>query len=193
MAQRDYYEVLGVSRDAGEAELKKAYRKLSLQHHPDKNPGNPNAEKSFKEVSEAYEVLSDSEKRQVYDAYGLEGLKARGVRPEFTTVEDIFAHFSDFFEGSILGEFFGQGGSRQGGARGRRGTDLRVEVDIGLEDVAKGTTRRIDLRRRALCEGCGGNGAAPGTQPETCASCQGRGQVERVSGFFSIRQTCSRC
>ncbi|MBN1442088.1 MAG: molecular chaperone DnaJ [Planctomycetes bacterium] len=193
MAQKDYYEVLGVSRDAGEADIKRAYRQLALKYHPDKNPGDREAERAFKEVSEAFEVLVDPEKRKLYDRYGKEGLKSRGYGPQFTSVEDIFAHFGDIFGGSIFDEFFGGGRAHRRSSRGRPGADLRVELDLSLEDVAAGATRRIELRRRAACGECGGSGAEPGSKPQTCPTCSGYGQVETSSGFFSIRRTCPRC
>ncbi|MCZ6792453.1 MAG: molecular chaperone DnaJ [Planctomycetota bacterium] len=192
MAQRDYYEVLGVSSDAGDAEIKKAYRRLALKHHPDKNPDDPGAAQSFKEVSAAYEVLSDPEKRQLYDAYGHDGLSARGAGPEFTTVEDIVSHFGDIFEGSIFGELFG-GARGRTGAHGRRGADRRVDFELSLEEVAKGISRRIEVKRRVRCDNCAGSGSEPGSRPVRCDTCGGVGQVARVAGFISVRQTCPRC
>ncbi|HLU48793.1 MAG TPA: molecular chaperone DnaJ [Planctomycetota bacterium] len=190
MTQRDYYEVLGVGRGASDSELKKAYRRLALQYHPDKNPGDTDAERRFKEVSEAYEVLSDPEKRQVYDTYGHEGLRARGAGPSFTNVEDIFSHFGDIFGGSLFGDLFGERGGR---SRGIRGGDLRIRLRVTLEEVAKGTRKTVEYRHRVACEACDGSGAEAGTQPQACPTCGGRGVIERSSGFFSLRQTCPTC
>jgi molecular chaperone DnaJ len=189
MAQRDYYEVLGVSRSADTAEIKKAYRQLALKLHPDKNPGDAKAEQAFKEVSEAYEVLSDPEKRQLYDRYGHEGLKARGYGPSFRDVEDIFSHFSDIFEGSLFEGLFG--GRRRGRHGG--GADQLTEIELTLEEVATGVTRKVEVRRRAVCKTCRGSGAKAGSSPQVCPTCAGYGQVEASSGFFSIRRTCPQC
>lgn len=194
MAQRDYYEVLGVSRDADETAIKKAYRTLALKHHPDKNPGDQKAEQTFKEVSEAYEVLSNPEKRELYDRYGHEGLKARGYGPAFTDISDIFSAFSDIFEGSLfdsLGLFGGAG--RRRSRRGTAGSDLRIEVLLDLEEVSSGATKKVEIRRREQCKACSGSGAAPGSQTETCPTCAGYGQVESSTGFFSIRRPCPSC
>ncbi len=192
MAQRDYYEVLGVSRDASESEIKKAYRTLALKCHPDKNPGDATAEAAFKEVSEAFEVLSNPEKRQLYEQYGHDGLRARGAGPSFTSVQDIFEHFGDVFEGSLFEGLFA-GAGRSGGRRGRRGGDLRVEIQVTLEEVATGVSKRLEIKRNGRCERCESTGAEPGSSPQTCGTCRGYGQVERSSGLFSIRQTCPHC
>ena len=150
MSQTDYYEALAVSRSATPDEIKKAYRQLALKFHPDKNPGDPSAEARFKEIAEAYEVLSDPERKALYDRYGHEGLRARGSEPRFTNVDDILSHFPDIFgglfEGSLFEGLFGGGGTRRQGARG--GADLRVELDLSLEEVATGVKRTVELRHQ---------------------------------------------
>jgi molecular chaperone DnaJ len=182
---------LGVSRSATPDEIKKAYRQLALKNHPDKNPGDPTAEKKFKEIAEAYEVLSDPERKQLYDRYGHEGLRARGSEPQFTNFEDIFSHFPDIFGGSIFEGFFGGGGTGRRGEKG--GADLRVELELSLEEVATGVKRTIELRHQVRCGECDGRGARAGSRPATCQTCGGYGQVESVQGFFSIRRACPRC
>ena len=194
MSQQDYYEVLGVSRGADASEIKKAYRSKAMQYHPDKNPGDAAAERKFKEVSEAFEVLNDGEKRQLYDQYGHEGLSSRGYSRSFSNVNDIFSQFSDIFEGSLFeGLFGGRSGSRGGGRQGHRGDDLRVDLTLTLEDVAIGVSREIELKRQGSCGTCQGSGAAPGSSPQKCGTCGGHGQVESASGFFTIRRTCPTC
>jgi len=182
----DYYEVLGVPRNAGEQEIKSAYRKLALKYHPDRNPGDKAAEERFKEAAQAYSVLGDPEKRQRYDAYGHAGLgSAAGAGFDPT----IFADFSD-----ILGDFFGFGdifGRRRSGPR--RGADLRYDLELGFEEAALGTETSIRIPRLKQCPTCGGDGAAPGTKPSTCPSCGGNGQVTYQQGFFSVARTCGRC
>jgi len=182
MAKRDYYEVLGVNRDASEEEIKKAYRKLAMQHHPDRNPDNAKSEDNFKEAKEAYEVLSDQEKRAAYDRFGhqaMEGM-AGGAGG---------AGFNDAF-GDIFSEIFG-------GGRGRsnvyRGADLRYNLEISLEEAARGSETKIRIPTLETCEPCNGTGAKPGTEPTTCPTCQGQGQVRIQQGFFSLQQTCPRC
>jgi molecular chaperone DnaJ len=185
MPPRDYYEVLGVPRNASEQEIKSAYRKLALKHHPDRNPGDKQAEERFKEAAEAYGVLGDPEKRRRYDAYGHAGVAgAAGAGFDPT----IFADFSD-----ILGDFFGFGdlfGRRRGP---RRGSDLRYNLDISFEDAAFGTETQIRIPRTETCGTCSGSGAAPGTKPSTCPTCRGSGQVTFQQGFFSVARTCSHC
>ena len=186
MAKRDYYEVLGVSREADDQALKSAYRKLAHQFHPDKNPGNREAEERFKEVSEAYGVLSNPERRARYDRFG----HANGGTP----FEDAFgfggaASINDIF-GDIFGEMFG-GGRRQ---RARtRGSDLRYHLEISFQDAAFGTTARIEVPRPRSCEACRGSGAKPGTGPRACPTCGGSGEVRLTQGFFSIARTCHHC
>ena len=181
----DYYEVLGVSRDVDAADLKRAYRKLAMQHHPDRNQGNAEAEELFKQASEAYQVLSDPEKRRIYDHHGHAGLSAGGGGGGF---DDIFGQFSDIF-GDIFGGFNG-GGGRQ---RARRGSDLRYDLELSFEEAAFGLKREIAFPRQESCETCQGSGAAPGTTPKTCGSCQGSGRVSRQQGFFMVQTTCPVC
>ncbi|MEC9476430.1 MAG: molecular chaperone DnaJ [Planctomycetota bacterium] len=192
MASRDYYDVLGVSRDAGDDEIKKAYKKLALKYHPDKNPGNQDAEQSFKEAAEAYDVLRDADKRRIYDAHGHAGLSGAGAGAGFSDVEDIFRVFGDIFGGgggggSIFGDLFG------GGRQVRRGESLRAHVQITLEEASRGTTRTLSLRRKVGCKSCNGSGASKGTQPVRCGTCSGEGHVLRSQGFFSVRTPCPAC
>ena len=179
--RHDYYEVLGVSRDADAATLKKAYRKLALELHPDRNPGNHEAEARFKQASEAYQVLSDPEKRELYDRYGHDG--PRGVGGGFSNVSDIFSVFSDIF-----GDMFGQAG-RAGG----RGADVETQVELTLLEAATGVQKDIKVRRRGPCHVCRGSGAAPGSGRERCPQCRGRGQVVHSQGFLMISTTCPMC
>ncbi len=182
---RDYYEILGVGRNASEAEIKSAYRKLALQHHPDRNQGHKEAEERFKEAAEAYAVLCDPQKRQRYDAYGHAGLGGAGAGFDPTI-------FSDF--GDILGDLFGFGdafGRRRGGPR--RGADLRYNLELTFAEALFGTETSIQIPRAEACGTCHGTGAAPGTSPTTCSACRGRGQVTFQQGFFSVARTCGRC
>jgi len=188
--KRDYYTVLGVARDASEEDLKKAYRKLAMKYHPDRNPGDKASEEHFKEAKEAYEVLTDARKRAAYDQFGHAGVDpsmggARGMGPEG------FGGFADAF-GDIFGEIFGQGrGGRGSGVY--RGADLRYNLELSLEDAARGTEAKIRIPTMESCDTCHGSGAKPGTQPKTCPTCQGRGEVRVSQGFFSIQQTCPNC
>jgi molecular chaperone DnaJ len=188
MTKRDYYEVLGVSRNSTEEEIKKAYRRLALKYHPDRNPDNPEAEELFKEASEAYDVLHDAEKRGLYDRFGHEGLQNAGFRG-FQGFDDVFSSF-----GSIFEEFFGFGGGRRGG-RGatRAGADLRYDLQITFEEAAFGTEKILEFEKQETCVHCLGKGTAPGKQPATCPACQGAGQIERRQGFFALRTTCPQC
>ena len=188
MPEQDYYQVLGVSREASAEEIRSTFRRLALKWHPDRNPNNPEAEAKFKEAAEAYEVLSDPEKRSRYDRFGKEGLRATDFR-QFTDFEDIFSAFSDIFSGGLFESFFG--GGRAGGAR--RGQHLKIEIQLSLEEVASGVKKEIELTRREACGECGGSGAAPGSKPTACATCGGYGQVERRRGFFVARTICPRC
>lgn len=191
MTEIDYYDALSVSRSASPEEIKKAYRQLALKWHPDKNPGDVTAETKFKEIAEAYEVLSDPERRALYDRYGHQGLKAKGFNePHFSSVQDIFSHFSEIFEGSVFEDLFG-GRRRSGGARA--GNDLRAEVEVTLEEVVTGVKKTIELRRQVACEECAGSGSRGRSKPTPCPTCKGYGQVESVQGFFSIRRTCPKC
>ncbi len=185
MSKRDYYEILGVNRDASAAEIKKAYRRLAMKHHPDRNPGDSKSEELFKEASEAYEILADEEKRATYDRYGHEGLKGMGGGG------GAGAGFGDVF-GDIFSDIFGGGGGRgRGGAR--RGSDLRYNLSITLEEAAFGKDVTIKIPRWDACSPCDGSGAKPGTEPKTCPTCHGVGQVRMQQGFFSVQQTCPQC
>lgn len=198
MAKRDYYEVLGVGRDASVDEIKKAYRKIAVQNHPDRNPGDAKAEERFKEAAEAYEVLSNDEKRQAYDQFGFAGVEGMGGGPgsqgfssAFRDFEDIFGDFSGIFD-----SFFGGGGSRgRGGRRGGppRGSDLRYDLEISFSDAAFGTKVEVAYEREAACDVCGGTGATGGSGRKTCPTCGGAGQVRRSSGFFSVASVCPTC
>ncbi len=188
MTKKDYYEILGVERSASDEELKKNYRKIAMQCHPDRNPGDKKAEERFKEAAEAYEVLSDKQKRETYDHYGHEGLSNTGFQG-FNGFEDVFSHFSDIFE-----EAFGFGNTRgRSHSRARAGVDLRYDLKISFLDAAFGLTTTIALEKLATCHDCHGTGAAPGTKPETCRTCQGRGQVLQSNGLFTISSTCPHC
>ncbi|MDH4265734.1 MAG: molecular chaperone DnaJ [Deltaproteobacteria bacterium] len=187
MVKRDYYEILGVPRNAQEAEIKKAYRQLALQYHPDRNPGNKETEEKFKEASEAYEVLRDPEKRDLYDRYGHEGVRRMGFSG-FTGFEDIFTSFSDIFE-----DFFGFGTGRRRSASPRKGPDFRYDLTISFMDAALGKETEIEIERPESCNACKGTGIQPGTKKETCAACHGSGQITHSQGFFTLRTTCSRC
>ncbi len=187
-SKRCYYEILGVERGATDDEIKKSYRKLAMQCHPDRNPGNREAEENFKEAAEAYEVLSDAEKRDIYNRYGHEGLNGAGYRG-FSGFEDIFSSFGDIF-GDVFG--FNTGRSRSRSAA-RAGADLRYDLQISFMDAALGTSTEIALAKYTLCGACRGSACAPGTSPQICDRCNGRGQVMQSSGFFSISSTCPKC
>lgn len=191
-SKRDYYEILGVARDADDVAIKKAYRKLALENHPDRNPGDAAAEQRFKEAAEAYAVLSDADKRSRYDRFGHAGVDgaAGGGGPGFSSVEDIFAAFGEMFggRGGFFEQFFG---GRRGG--GRRGASLKVDLELTLEEVASGAKKTIDIRRPDPCATCDGTGARAGTSRTRCATCGGHGEVMRSQGFLAIRQTCPRC
>lgn len=199
MAKRDYYEVLGVAKTATKEEIKKGYRKLAIQYHPDKNPGDKEAENKFKEATEAYEVLSDEKKRQIYDQYGFAGLDGMGAGGQadysnvFRDFSDIFGDFGGF--GDIFGNFFG-GGS---GSRGRsssssgQGASLRYDLEISFKDAVFGTKAEIAFQHNESCENCHGSGGENGASRKTCPTCQGQGQVRRSAGFFSVAQTCPSC
>jgi molecular chaperone DnaJ len=186
--ERDYYEILGVVREADGAELKRAYRKLAMEHHPDRNPGNKDAETRFKEAAEAYQVLSDSDKRARYDRFGHAGLSGGGGgQAGFSDLGDIFGAFSDIF-----GDMFG-GGGRGGGRAQPRGADIETRVGMTLIEAARGASKEVTVHRHVACTTCKGSGAAPGTQPETCQQCGGRGQVLHAQGFLRIATTCPIC
>jgi molecular chaperone DnaJ len=185
--KRDYYDILGVNRNAPEDELKATYRKLALKYHPDRNPGDQEAEEKFKEAAEAYEVLRDPEKRAIYDQYGHQGLEGSGFSG-FGGFEDIFSSFSDIFE-----DFFGFGTRRRSASRVQRGADLRYDLSLGFMEAAFGTETEIEIEKMESCTDCHGNGCVPGTQPESCRQCGGIGQVSRSQGFFTVRTTCPTC
>jgi molecular chaperone DnaJ len=186
MAKKDYYEVLGLNRDASEEEIRKSYRKLAMKFHPDRNPDSKDAEGKFKEAKEAYEVLSDAEKRGNYDRFGHAGVdtSAAGAGAGFS------GGFADAFS-DIFGDIFGAG--PRGRSNVYRGADLRYNLEIGLEEAARGTETKIRIPTMEECETCHGSGAKPGTSPSTCPTCHGQGQVRLQQGFFSIQQTCPRC
>jgi molecular chaperone DnaJ len=188
MPKRDYYEVLGVSRTASDDEIKKAFKKLAMKYHPDRNQGDKAAEEKFKEAKEAYDVLSDAGKRSAYDQYG-----HAGVDPSMGGAGA--GHYRDFADAfsDIFGDIFGGGAGRGGRSHVYRGADLRYNLEITLEEAARGTETKIRVPVLAECEHCHGTGAKPGTEPATCPTCGGHGQVRMQQGFFSIQQTCPRC
>lgn len=195
MAKRDYYEVLGVSKDASKDELKKAYRKLALKYHPDRNPNDTEAEHKFKEAAEAYEVLSNDDKRRRYDQFGhagVGGASGNGAGGFGMDIDDIFSHFGDIF-----GFGGGFGGSRRGGRRMNKGTNLRVRVKLTLDEIAKGTTKKLKVKRYVSCSSCDGTGAASPSDIQTCQTCRGMGQVTRVTntilGQMQSTATCPTC
>ncbi|MDR1901915.1 MAG: molecular chaperone DnaJ [Treponema sp.] len=193
MAKRDYYEVLGVQKNASKDDIKKAYRKLAIQYHPDKNPGNKEAEEKFKEATEAYEILADDQKKAAYDQFGFAGVEGMGGPQDFSQTfrgfEDIFGDFSGIFD-----TFFG-GGRRSGGGGGgiRQGANLRYDIEIPFKDAVFGTKVEIQYSRNEACPACKGSGAANGAGKKTCPTCQGSGQVRHSQGFFSVASTCPSC
>lgn len=194
MAQkRDYYETLGVARNASQDAIKKAYRKLAMDNHPDRNPGSAEAEQRFKEAAEAYAILSDAEKRARYDQFGHAGIDAQGGGPSFHSAEDIFAAFGEMFggRGGFFEQFFGGGGG--GRRRGQRGATLRVDLELSLEEVASGCKKILEVKRPETCPQCSGTGARKGTGKKRCQTCGGHGEVLRNHGFLQIRQTCPHC
>lgn len=195
MARRDYYEVLGVRRDASAEEIKKAYRQLALKHHPDRNPGDQDAEDRFKEAAEAYSVLADAEKRSVYDRFGHDGLRGEGFQGFSGFDSSVFEDFEDIL-GNVFGFSFGGlfgGRERARGARRDRGRDLALEIEIGLDEAAAGVEREIKINRAEACPVCKGSKRKPGTQASSCPTCGGRGQVRYQQGFFTLARTCPRC
>ncbi|SCZ49521.1 molecular chaperone DnaJ [Thiohalomonas denitrificans] len=191
MAKRDYYEVLGIQRNATEAEIKKAFKRMAMKYHPDRNPDDAEAENKFKESREAYDVLADAQKRAAYDQFGHAGLEGgMGGGPGGAGGFGGGANFSDIF-GDVFGDIFG-GGAR-GGSRVFRGADLRYNLELSLEDAVQGTTVKIRIPTLVECEVCEGSGARKGSSPTTCPTCQGHGQVRMQQGFFSIQQACPRC
>ena len=189
MSKRDYYEVLGVAKNSSDQEIKKAYRRIAMKHHPDRNPDNKESEEKFKEATEAYEVLSDSEKKAAYDQYG-----HAGVDPQaggFGGGAGGFGDFGDVF-GDVFGDIFG-GGRGRGRSGPVRGSDLRYDLELSLEDAVRGKTVKIDIPTLVSCETCDGSGAKEGTSATTCGTCKGAGQVRMSQGFFSVQQTCPKC
>lgn len=199
MTKRDYYEVLGIGRNASKEEIRKAYRKLAMQYHPDRNPDDQTAEAKFKEAAEAYEVLSNDEKKARYDRFGHDGVKSGFGSQGFTDINDIFSHFSDIFSGgSIFDDFFGTGQrTRRRRTAGTPGSDLKVSLKLTLEEIAEGVTKKIKLKKLIKCGICNGSGAEGGTSTKTCPVCQGSGEVRTVSrsvfGQFVNIQPCNNC
>jgi molecular chaperone DnaJ len=202
MAKRDYYEILGVTRDASQDEIKKAYRKTAIKFHPDKNPDNPEAEDMFKEAAEAYEVLRDPDKRSRYDRFGHQGVGSGAGAGGFgggggMSMEDIFSQFGDIFGGSAFESFFGGGGAGGRGQRQRKGSNLRIKLKLNLQEIAHGVEKKIKVKRYIACDVCGGNGARNGTALTTCPTCNGTGQVRKVVntmlGQMVSANTCPTC
>jgi molecular chaperone DnaJ len=201
VAKRDYYEVLGVQKDVAKEDIKRAYRKLAIQFHPDKNPGDKSAEEKFKEATEAYEVLGDDQKRQAYDQFGFAGVEGMGgsAQHEYSTTfqgfEDLFGGFGDF--SSIFGSIFGNQGGFSGGERRsdrpQRGSNLRYDIELPFEKAIYGSNVEISYSKDDACKTCGGTGSADGSGRKVCPTCKGAGQVRRSSGFFSISQPCPTC
>jgi len=185
--KRDYYEILGVNRNASDTEIKASYRKLAMKYHPDRNPGDAVAEEKFKEASEAYEVLRDPQKRNLYDQFGHQGLEGSGFSG-FGGFDDIFSSFGDIFE-----DFFGFGSGRHSRSRANRGSDLRYDIKLSFMQAAFGAETEINVEKMELCPECEGSACEPGTEPETCRQCGGTGQVSRTQGFFTVRTTCPQC
>ena len=202
MTKRDYYEILGITKSSSPDEIKKAYRKVAMQHHPDRNPGDKAAEEKFKEAAEAYEILSDADKRSQYDRFGHAGVSGNG-RGGFggghgMNMEDIFSQFGDIFGEDIFGSFFGGGGGggRASGSRGRgiRGSNLRIKIKLNYEEIAKGATKTVKVKKYVLCNTCHGSGAKDKSSIQTCGTCGGNGQVRKVSNtFLGQMQTVSTC
>lgn len=188
MSARDYYEVLGVGKNAGEAEIKSAYRKLALKYHPDRNPDNAEAEAKFKEAAEAYSVLADADKRARYDRFGHAGVSGAASQPGGPFNQDIFADFSDIF-----GDFFGFGGGRRQAGGPERGADLRFDLEISFDESFTGAETTIQIPREERCDTCEGTGAAPGTTRETCPQCRGAGQLRYQQGFLVVARPCGQC
>lgn len=187
----DFYQVLGVDRNTSEEDVKKAYRKMAMKYHPDRNPGNKEAEQIFKKAAEAYGILGDSEKRKIYDQYGIDGLRGTETRG-YSTMEDIFDAFGDIFGGgSIFEDFFG--GGRSHGRAARRGTSLKCDIEVDFKEIATGVEKKIELTRREICDTCRGTGAKEGTSPINCPYCRGKGEVQQSQGFFTLRTTCPKC
>jgi molecular chaperone DnaJ len=192
MSKRDPYEILGVAKSASVDEIKKAYRKKALEFHPDRNPGNKEAEDKFKEATEAYSILSDPEAKQKFDQFGYAAFEQRGGGGGFEGFSGDFSGFEDIF-GDLFGSFFGGAAGGRQGSRGRAGRDLRYDIEISFEEAAFGSEKEIKLQRRVPCETCSGSGAAKGSSAETCTECRGAGQVRMQQGFFTLSRTCHVC
>ncbi|MEJ0102623.1 MAG: molecular chaperone DnaJ [Bacteroidota bacterium] len=201
MSKRDYYEILGVGKSASADEIKKAYRKVAMQHHPDRNPGDKAAEEKFKEAAEAYEILSDADKKAQYDRYGHAGVSNNGRGGGYSgggmNMEDIFSQFGDVFGDDLFGSFFGGGGQRRSGgqrSRGIRGSNLRIKLKLTYEEIAKGVTKNIKVKKYIACSTCGGSGAKDKNSIQTCSTCGGSGQVRKVQNtFLGQMQTVTTC
>lgn len=192
VADRAYYDILGVGPEASEAEIKKAYRRLAVEYHPDRNQGSKEAEEKFKNLAEAYSVLSNPDKRRLYDQFGKDGLKGAGFSPGFSSVEDIFSSFGSIFE-DFFGFGFGGGRAGRGRRAVQRGADLRYDLEITFEEAVLGAERTITVDKPVPCEKCGGSGAAPGSGKTACPRCGGTGQFTQAQGFFTIATTCPQC
>ncbi len=199
MAKRDFYEILGVTKSSSPEEIKKAYRKMALQYHPDKNPGNKESEEMFKEAAEAYEVLSDPQKKARYDQFGHQGVGGANGGAGHMNMDDIFSQFGDVFGESVFGDFFGGGGRRQQQQRQRgvRGSNIRIKVKLTLKEIAEGTRKTIKVKKYVVCDTCHGSGAKDASSVSTCKTCQGSGYVRRVQntilGQMATTQTCHTC
>jgi molecular chaperone DnaJ len=201
MAKRDFYEILGVSKSASADEIKKAYRKVAMQYHPDRNPGDKEAEEKFKEAAEAYEILSDADKKAKYDRYGHAAFgpgTSGGGGGGYSNMDDIFSQFGDIFGDDMFGGFFGGGSRRSSGgggrARGQRGSNLRIKLKLNFEEIAKGVTKNVKVKKHVLCNTCNGNGAKDKNSVQNCGTCGGSGQVRRVTNtFLGQMQTVSTC
>jgi molecular chaperone DnaJ len=197
MSKRDYYEILGVSKSSSADEIKKAYRKVAMQYHPDRNPGDKEAEEKFKEAAEAYEVLSDQEKRAQYDRFGHAGVNGRGGGGAHgMNMDDIFSNFGDIFGDDIFGSFFGGGGRQRGGgrARGTRGSNLRIKLKMNYEEIAKGANKTVKVKKYTTCSTCSGSGAKDKNSIQNCGTCSGTGQVRKVTNtFLGQMQTVGTC
>ena len=196
MAKKDYYEILGVSKGAGADEIKKAYRKVAMEFHPDRNPGDKAAEEKFKEAAEAYEVLSDADKRAQYDRYGHAGVSGAGGRGGGMNMDDIFSQFGDVFGDDIFGSFFGGGRTRSSSGRGRgtRGSNLRIKLKMSFEEIAKGASKTVKVKKHVVCNTCSGSGAKDKGSVQNCSTCNGSGQVRRVTNtFLGQMQTVATC
>ena len=197
--KRDYYEILGIQKNASADEIKKAYRKVAMQYHPDRNPGDKAAEEKFKEAAEAYEVLSDGDKRAQYDRFGHAGLSGngRGFGGGNMNMDDIFSQFGDIFGDDMFGNFFGggrRGGGGAGRVRGQRGSNLRIKLKLTFEEIAKGVVKNVKVKKHVMCTTCSGNGAKDKNSLQTCGTCNGSGQVRRVtSTFLGQMQTVTTC